>query len=66
MNRNQLDELAITHISDLVDQLMVLQEKGDEVRMAIIHQEIQELTRALDSDDASDNFFYAPRLRYLA
>lgn len=66
MNQNELYDLACTHISDLVDQLATLQAKGDTVNMAIIHSEIKSLTDALDSNDASDNFFYAPRLRYLA
>ena len=62
MNRSDLEELACQHISDLVDQLVVLQEKGDEITMAIIHNEIKSLTAALDSEDASDNFFFAPDL----
>lgn len=66
MERSQLDELAMSYISDLVDQLIILQEKGDEVSMAIVHQEIKDLTRALDSNDASDNFFFATDYRYLA
>ena len=64
MNRAQLEELACTQISDMVDQMLYLQQKGDEVGKAILHAEIKSLTAALDSDDASDNFFYAPRLRY--
>ena len=62
MNRSQLEELACIHISDLVDQLVTHQEKGDEVMMAIIHSEIKSLTAALDSEDAADNFFFAPDL----
>ena len=60
MNRSDLDELACGYISDLVDQMLYLQEKGDEVGKAILHAEIKSLTTALDSDDASDNFFFAP------
>ena len=65
MNRSQLEELACIHISDLVDQLVTHQEKGDEVMMAIIHSEIKSLTAALDSEDAGDNFFFAPDLTSL-
>ena len=62
MNRSQLEELACIHISDLVDQLVTHQANGDEVMMAIIHSEIKSLTAALDSEDAADNFFFAPDL----
>ena len=65
MNRSQLEELACQHISDLVDQLVTHQANGDEVMMAIIHSEIKSLTAALDSEDAADNFFYAPNLTSL-
>ena len=60
MNRSELDELACGYISDLVDQLVHHQDKGNEAEMAILHAEIKSLTAALDSDDASDNFFFAP------
>lgn len=62
MNRAQLEELACGYISDLVDQMLYLQQKGDEINKAIVRDEIRSLTAALDSDDASDNFFYAPNL----
>lgn len=65
MKRETLEELAMGHISDLVDQLVVHQTRGDEINMAIVHSEIKELTRALDSDDAEDNFFFATDYRYL-
>ena len=65
MERAQLEELAIGYISDLVDQMVLLQEKGDEVNMAIIHDEIKTITAALDSEDASDNFFFSTDYRYL-
>ena len=66
MNQETFYEIACTQISDMVDQLHTLQSRGDDVAMAILNEEIKDLTRALDSDDASDNFFYAPRLRYLS
>ena len=65
MNRSNLEELACGYISDLVDQLVVLQERGDQVGMTIVHNEIKSLTAALDSDDASDNFFFATDYRYI-
>jgi len=65
MNAETLEELACSRISDLVDQLVEHQAKGDEVLMAIVHAEIKDLTAALDSDDAADNFFYVRDHRYL-
>ena len=65
MNYETLQELAYGHISDLVDQLAIHQSNGDEMAMHLVHLEIKELTEALDSEDATDNFFYAPRLRYM-
>ncbi len=51
MNYDELSELASTRIIDMVDQLSVLQESGDKVSMAILHEEIKSLTHALDADD---------------
>ena len=51
MNYEELSELASTRIIDMVDQLSVLQESGDKVSMAILHEEIKSLTHALDADD---------------
>ena len=51
MNYNDLAELAATRMIDMVDQLSVLQESGDKVSMAILHEEIKSLTHALDADD---------------
>jgi len=65
MQYETLEELACGRISDLVDQLVEHQAKGDEVLMAIVHAEIKDLTAALDSDDAADNFFFAQDYRYL-
>ena len=65
MKRELLEELACGYISDLVDQLVVLQEKGDEETMLLVHKKIQDLTRAMDSDDATDNFFYVTDHKYL-
>ncbi len=65
MNYETLEELACARISDLVDQLAEHHAKGDEVLMAIVHAEIKDLTRAMDSEDAADNFFFATDYRYL-
>jgi len=51
MNYDELSELASTRIIDMVDQLSVLQNSGDKVSMAILHEEIKSLTSALDADD---------------
>ncbi len=51
MNYDELSELASTRIIDMVDQLSVLQDSGDRVSMAILHEEIKSLTSALDADD---------------
>lgn len=65
MNYETLEELACGRISDLVDQLVEHQANGDEVLMAIVHAEIKDLTAALDSEDAADDFFFATDYRYL-
>jgi len=65
MNYDTLQELACGRISDLVDQMMIHQERGDEVMLTLLHQEIKDLTAAMDSDDASDNIFYAKDFRFL-
>ena len=65
MNYDQLAELVSSRISDLVDQLVRLQEQGDEVNMAIVNDEIRKLTAAMDSEDATDNFFYATDYKHL-
>ena len=64
MNYETLEELACSRISDLVDQLVEHQAKGDEVLMAIVHAEIKDLTAALDAEDP-DAFFYVKDHRYL-
>ena len=51
MNYDELSELASTRLIDMVDQLSVLQDSGDKVSMAILHEEIKSLTSALDADD---------------
>ena len=65
MNYDVLEELAMGRVSDLVDQLVHHQQNGDEVMMAIVHQEIKDITSAMDSEDATDNFFYARDFRHL-
>lgn len=66
MNYETLKEITCGRISDLVDQLAHHQSRGDEVLMQLVHAEIQELTSALDSEDAADNFFYTTDYRYLS
>ena len=65
MKRELLEELASGRISDLVDQLVHLQSNGDFVNMAVVHAEIKDLTRAMDSEDASDNFFWVRDYKHL-
>ena len=65
MNYETLEELAMSRVSDLVDQLVHHQANGDEVMMAVVHQEIKDITTAMDSDDAADHFFYVTDHRYL-
>lgn len=64
MNYETLEELACSRISDLVDQMVHHQTNGDEVMLAVVHAEIKELTRAMDSED-EDKFFYVTDYRYL-
>lgn len=66
MNYETLEELACGRISDLVDQLVHHQSNGDEVMMAVVHQEIKDLTTALKSEEAEDEFFYLTDLRHLS
>lgn len=65
MERTQLEELAMGYISDLVDQLAYLQSQGDTDNMAVVHAKIKDLTRALDSEDAADNFFWVRDYKHL-
>ncbi len=65
MNYETLEEIVMGRISDLVDQLVHHQANNDEVMMAIVHQEIKELTAAMDSDDTEDQFFYVKDYKYL-
>jgi hypothetical protein len=65
MTNETFEELACGRISDLVDRLVEHQANGDEVLMAIVNEEIRDLTAALDSEDAADNLFYATDYRYL-
>ena len=65
MHYDTLEELAMGRVSDLVDQLVRHQQNGDEVMMAIVYQEIKQITSAMDSDDATDNFLYARDFRHL-
>ena len=65
MNYDTLEELACSRIEDLVDQLVRHQSNGDEVLMAVVKQEIKDLTSAMDSDDPSDEFFYATDYKHL-
>jgi len=64
MNYETLEELACSRISDLVDQMVHHQTNGDEIMLAVVHAEIKELTRAMDSED-EDKFFYVTDYRYL-
>jgi hypothetical protein len=65
MNYETLEEIVCGRISDLVDQMLVHQTNGNEVMLGVLHREIQDLKAAMNSDDASDNFFYATDYRYL-
>ena len=51
MNYDEISELASSRIIDLVDQLSVLQDAGDKVTMALLHDEIKSLTTAMDTDE---------------
>ena len=64
MNYETLTELALDRIESLTDQMIYHRDRNDLVNLVLIKDEIQDLTSALDGDDASDNIFYAPRLRY--
>ena len=57
MNYNTLSELAAERVTDLIDQLVLLQNRGDTISMAIVREEIEDLTRAMDG---GESFFFAP------
>lgn len=65
MNYETLEEIVCGRISDLVDQMVIHQNNGDEVMLGVLHQEIQDLKAAMKSDDPDDNFFYVTDFRYL-
>jgi len=65
MNNFDIQELALSRISDLVDQLAHHQANGDEVNMTIVNEEIKDLTAALDSEDAADNIFWVRDHKYI-
>ena len=65
MNYETLYELACGRISDLVDQMLIHQEKGDEVMVLVVNAEVQDLIAVLDSDNAADEVFYARDFRTL-
>ena len=60
MNFDTLTELAIDRIETLTNQMIYHHSRNDLVNLVLVKEEIQDLTAALDSDDASDNFFFAP------
>ena len=47
-----------TLLSDLIDQLVEYQDKGDEALMTIVNERIRSLTSALESGDTVDNYRY--------
>ena len=60
MNFDTLTELALDRIETLTNQLIYHHDRNDLINLVLVKEEIQDLTAALDSDDASDNFFFAP------
>jgi len=60
VNYETLTELALDRIEALTEQMIYHRDRDDLVNLVVIKEEIQDLTAALDSEDASDNFFYAP------
>lgn len=62
MKFETLQELAVDRIETLVDRMIYHRDRNDLVNLVAVKEEIQDLTAALDSEDASDYFFFAPNM----
>ena len=66
MEFKTLQNCILGRIEDLVNQMVVHQENGDDDLKMLLHAEIQELKAAINSDDQADNFFFVKDHKFLA
>ncbi len=62
MQHEVLEEIVYGRISDLVDQMAYHQGNNDFIMVAVLHEEIKQLTSHMKDDDY--DFFYANDLRH--
>ncbi len=58
-----LDEIVNGRISDLVDQMSYHQNANDFIMVAVLNEEIRQLTSHMDDEDY--DFFYSTDYKYL-
>ena len=63
MQTEILDEIVSGRISDLVDQMCYHQNSNDSIMVAVLNEEIRQLTSHMDDEDYS--FFYSTDYKYL-
>ena len=63
MKTEILDEIVSGRISDLVDQMSYHQNANDFIMVAVLNEEIRQLTSHMDDEDYS--FFYSTDHKYL-
>ncbi len=63
MQHEVLEEIVYGRISDLVDQMSYHQNANDFIMVAVLHDEIKQLTSHMKDEDYS--FFFAKDLRHL-
>ena len=64
MEYETLEEIVCGRISDLVDQMEYHQSAGDEIMLAVLHDEIKQLTSHMKDDDYE--FFYTTDTKHLS
>jgi hypothetical protein len=64
MEYETLEEIVCGRISDLVDQMSYHQSAGDQVMLAVLHDEIKQLTSHMKDDDYE--FFYTTDAKHLS
>ena len=63
MQTETLNEIVSGRISDLVDQMSYHQNSNDFIMVAVLNEEIRQLTSHMDDEDYS--FFYSTDHKYL-
>ena len=63
MQQEILDEIVSGRISDLVDQMSYHQNANDFIMVAVLHEEIKQLTSHMKDEDY--DFFFSTDYKYL-